>query len=238
LKNRDGEVTSHLSGLFYRSINFLEAGIRPVFVFDGEPPQLKRETIEERIVARKKAEEAWQVALAEGDVRKAWSKATRASRLTGLMISDSKRLLEFLGIPWIQAPSEGEAQASCLVINGTAYAAASQDFDSLLFGCPRLIRNLAVSGKRRLPKSNKFITIDPEEVLMDQVLRSLGITREQLVDIGIRGSRVSVRRKHLPLFENMAQSNPQNPLVGSKESNCLKNYGEYSFPQRYAMSQI
>ena len=185
LKNRDGEVTSHLSGLFYRCVNFLEANIKPVFVFDGEPPKLKRETIMQRAAARREAEVAWQAALAEGDIRRAWSKATRASRLTGMMIEDSKKLLETMGIPWVQAPSEGEAEASCMVIKGLAHAAASQDFDALLFGCPRLVRNLAISGKRRMPKSNKFVQVDPEEVFLDNVLRGLGVTREQLVDIGI-----------------------------------------------------
>ena len=185
LRNRDGEVTSHLSGLFYRCINFLEAGIRPIFVFDGEPPELKKDTIDERIAARRAAETAWHEALAEGDIRKAWSKATRSSRLTGMMIDDSKKLLELLGIPCVQAPSEGEAQASCMTMKGLAHAAASQDFDSLLFGCPRLIRNLAISGRRRLPRSNRFVQIEPELVNLEDVLRTLGATREQLVDIGI-----------------------------------------------------
>ena len=185
LKNRDGEVTSHLSGLFYRSVNFLEAGVRPVFIFDGEPPALKRETINQRISERREAEEAWQEALAEGDIRKAWSKATRASRLTGKMVEDSKKLLDLLGIPCIQAPSEGEAQASYMVTRGVAYASASQDFDSLLFGCPRLVRNLAISGKRRLPRTNRFMTVEPEEILLDDVLKTLGMSREQLVDVAI-----------------------------------------------------
>jgi len=185
LKNRDGEVTSHLSGLFYRCVNLLEAGIRPVFVFDGRPPELKRETIRARAAARTDAEIAWKEALAEGDVRKAWSKAPRSSRLTGKMIEDSEKLLEHMGIPWVQAPSEGEAQASIMVSKGIAHAAASQDFDSLLFGCPRLVRNLAISGKRRLPRTNKFVTVEPEEVLLDQVLTSVGVTRAQLVDMGI-----------------------------------------------------
>lgn len=208
LKNRDGEVTSHLSGLFYRCINFLEADIKPVFIFDGEPPALKRETIEQRILERKKAEEAWQEALAEGDIRRAWSKATRASRLTGKMIEDSKKLLELLGIPCVQAPSEGEAQASYMVIRGLAYASASQDFDSLLFGCPRLVRNLAISGKRRLPRSNRFVTIEPEEILLDDVLMTLGVSREQLIDIGIlvgtdfnRGVRGLGPKKSLALIK-------------------------------------
>lgn len=185
LRDKDGEVTSHLSGLFYRSINLLEAGIKPVFIFDGQPPALKRETIEQRIAERKTAEEAWKEALAEGDVRKAWSKATRSSRLTKSMIDDSKKLLELLGIPFVQAPSEGEAQASYMVIRGVAHVSASQDFDSLLFGCPRLVRNLAISGKRRLPRTNKFVVIEPEEILLEGALRTLGITREQLVDVGI-----------------------------------------------------
>lgn len=185
LRDRDGEVTSHLSGLFYRCVNFLEAGVRPIFVYDGKPPELKKETIEKRVAARMDAEVQWKEALAEGDVRRAWSKATRASRLTGMMIEDSRSLLEYMGIPWIQAPSEGEAQASYMVLTGQAHAAASQDFDALLFGCPRLLRNFAISGKRRLPKSNKFVNIDPEEVLLDKVLATTGVTRNQLVDMGI-----------------------------------------------------
>jgi len=185
LKNRDGEVTSHLSGLFYRCINLLEVGIKPVLIYDGKPPELKRETIRARTAARMEAEVAWKEALAEGDVRRAWSKATRASRLTSIMIEDSKRLLEHMGIPWVQAPSEGEAQASAMVSRGMAHAAASQDFDALLFGCPRLVRNLAISGKRRLPRTNKFVNVDPEEVLLDQVLGSIGVSRPQLIDMGI-----------------------------------------------------
>jgi len=185
LKNRDGEVTSHLTGLFYRCVNFLEIGIKPAFVFDGKPPELKHETIQARIAVRKDADIAWKEALAEGDVRRAWSKATRSSRLTGKMIEDSKMLLDDMGIPWIQAPSEGEAQASSMVSEGIAHAAASQDFDALLFGCPRLIRNLAISGKRRVPRTDKFVNVDTEEVLLDQVLASIGITRQQLVDMGI-----------------------------------------------------
>jgi len=102
-----------------------------------------------------------------------------------MMIEDSRTLLEYLGIPWIQAPSEGEAQASYMVQIGQAHAAASQDFDALLFGCPRLLRNLAISGKRRLPKSNKFVNVDPEEVLLDKVLATIGVSRNQLVDMGI-----------------------------------------------------
>jgi len=211
LRDRDGEVTSHLSGLFYRCVNFLEAGIRPVFVFDGEPPKLKQETIQQRAAARSQAEVAWKEALAEGDIRRAWSKATRSSRLTGMMIEDSMRLLEYLGIPWIQAPSEGEAEASYLVRKGKAYAAASQDFDSLLFGCPRFVRNLAISGKRRLPKTNRFIQVELEEILLEQTLQNLEITREQLVEIGILIG---------------TDYNPGVKGIGSKKAlNIIKKYG-------------
>lgn len=185
LRNRDGEVTSHLSGLFYRCINFIEVGMKPVFVFDGEPPSLKQETIRQRSEARIEAEEAWKEALAAGEVRQAWTKATRASRLTGVMIEDSKRLLRYMGIPSVQAPSEGEAQAAYMVQVDQADAAASQDFDSMLFGCPRLIRNLAISGKRRMPRTNKFIQVEPEEIILSELLESLNVTREQLVDMGI-----------------------------------------------------
>ena len=113
------------------------------------------------------------------------TKAMQTSRLTGEMIDQSKRLLDLLGVPVVQAPGEGEAQASAMARNGTAYAAASQDFDSLLFGSPRLVKNLAISGRRKLPRKEVFVEVHPEEISLDATLVNLGITREQLVDMGL-----------------------------------------------------
>jgi flap endonuclease-1 len=184
LMDREGRVTSHLSGLFYRSAALLELGIRPLYVFDGKPPELKKKTIEERRAVKETAEREWKLALEAGDLKRALSKATRTSRLDSDMIEDSVSLLDAMGIPWIRAPSEGEAQMGHMVRKGDLWAGASQDFDALLFGTPNLVRNLTLAGKRRLP-SGKTIDVSPEIIALSDVLSELHISREQLVDMSI-----------------------------------------------------
>lgn len=185
LMDRMGRVTSHLSGLFYRTINFLEEGIKPVYVFDGKPPVLKTGTVDERRKLREEAKEKWEEALARGEIEEARKFAQAASFITDEMISESKELLEALGVPHVQAPSEGEAQAAYMVKKGDAWCTASQDYDSLLFDAPRLIRNLAISGRRKLPGRKEYVKVEPELISLEEVLRTHGITREQLVAIGI-----------------------------------------------------
>ncbi len=185
LMDRRGRVTSHLSGIIYRLSNFVAAGIKPVLVFDGEPPRLKARTIEARGEVKRRAEREWREAVEIGDLATARTKAMQTSRLTDEMVDQSKRLLEFLGVPWVQAPAEGEAQASAMARAGTAFAAASQDFDALLFGSPRLVKNLAISGRRKLPRKDVFVDVQPEEISLEATLTNLGITREQLVDMGL-----------------------------------------------------
>lgn len=185
LKDKQGRVTSHLSGLFYRNVSLLEEGLIPVYVFDGKPPALKEKTIKERIALKEKAEEEYRLSLAMGDYEKAKSFASRTSRLTQEMVTESKALLNSLGIAVIDAPSEGEAEASYMCSLGLVYSAVSQDYDSILFGSPRLIRNLTVTGKRRYGRTGRVVDVKPEMISSDDVLRKLGITREQLVDIGI-----------------------------------------------------
>ena len=150
LRDSKGRITSHLSGLFYRTANFVEAGIKPAYVFDGTPPVLKRLTVKQRIEVRKEAEVSWKRALEEGRVEDARKYAQRSGRLDHVMIKQAQSLLDQMGLPWIQAPGEGEAQAAHLAKRGDAWAAASQDFDSLLFGAPTLVRNLAVTGSNAL----------------------------------------------------------------------------------------
>lgn len=185
LMDRQGRVTSHLSGLFYRTINLAEAGIKPVYVFDGKPPELKKKELESRFARREEAEKKYEVARKTGRVEEARKYAVQAIRLTKEMVEDSKRLLTAMGIPWVQAPEEGEAQASYIARKGDAWAAGSQDYDSLLFGAPRLARNLTITGKRKLPGKDVYVTIKPEIIELDKLLKSLGITREQLILIGI-----------------------------------------------------
>jgi flap endonuclease-1 len=184
LMDRDGRVTSHLSGLFYRTAALLELGIRPAYVFDGKPPELKRKTIEARIAAKQEAEVEWKKALEEGDLKRALSKATRTAKLDSDMIEESLSLLDGLGVPWIKAPSEGEAQMGHMARKGDVWAGASQDFDAILFGTPTLVRNLTLAGKRRLP-SGKTVDVTPELVTLSDVLGELQVSREQLVDMGV-----------------------------------------------------
>lgn len=184
LMDRDGRVTSHLSGLFHRTAALLELGVRPVYVFDGKPPELKKRTIEERRAAKAQAEAEWKKALEEGDLKRALSKATRTARLDSDMIEDAVSLLDAMGVPWIKAPSEGEAQMGHMAQKGDVWAGASQDFDAILFGTPTLVRNLTLAGKRRLP-SGRQVEVVPELITLQDVLSKLGITREQLVDMAI-----------------------------------------------------
>ncbi|MEM5829460.1 MAG: flap endonuclease-1 [Candidatus Aenigmatarchaeota archaeon] len=183
LRDSKGRITSHLSGLFYRTSNLIEAGVKPIFVFDGEPPKFKKRTVEERKAVREKAKEKWEEALKKGE--KAITYAQAAVELTDEMIKDSKELLDAMGIPWIQAPSEGEATCAHLCKKNEVFATGSQDMDSLLFGSPRLVRNLSITGKRKLPRKEAYIEVKPEIIELQQVLSNLGITREQLIIIGM-----------------------------------------------------
>jgi len=185
LKDSTGKVTSHLSGLLYRTSNLVELGIKPIYVFDGTPPALKETEIRRRAKVKQAAQVQYERALKEGKIQEARMYAQATSRLKDYMEEDSKKLLELMGIPWVQAPSEGEAQAAHLTKRGDADLCASQDYDSLLFGAPKLVRNVTISGRRRLPSKNISIEVVPEIVELDQVLKECGITYEQLVDVGI-----------------------------------------------------
>ena len=185
LSDHNGKITSHISGLFYRNINFLSLGIKPVYVFDGKPPSLKSAEIQRRKQVKKDATIKYEIAISEGNYAEAKKFAQQTSVLRDDMVEESKKFLDLFGIPSIQAPSEGEATAAHLTSTGQAYASASQDFDSLLFGAKRLVRNFTNSGKRKLPNRNTTIEIEPELILLDKTLADLGVTREQLVDIGI-----------------------------------------------------
>jgi len=180
-----GRITSHLSGLFYRTINILEEGIIPVYVFDGKPPEEKRAELERRKKIKEEAEKKLEKAKVEGKVEDMRKYSQAAIKLTNEMVDESKKLLENMGIPVIQAPSEGEAEAAYLNLIGITWASASQDYDSILFGAKRLIRNLTITGKRKLPNKDVYVEITPEIVETDLLLKKLGITREQLIDIAI-----------------------------------------------------
>jgi len=185
LKDHTGRITSHLSGLLYRTSNLVEMGIKVVYVFDGVPPTLKEVEIKRRSRVKEEAVVKYEKALQEGRMEEARTYAQMTSRLKDYMTDDAKRLLNLIGIPWIQAPSEGEAQAAHLAKKRDTDFCASQDYDSLLFGAPQLVRNVTISGRRKLPRKNVYIEVVPEIVELDKVVKELGITHEQLIDIGI-----------------------------------------------------
>ena len=185
LANDKGEITSHLSGLFYRNANLLMENIKPIYVFDGKANELKMVEIQRRSQLKKEATEKYQLAIEEGRMEDARKYSTRTAVLTDKMVEESKKLISYLGIPYIQAPSDGEAAAAYLTKREVAFAAASQDYDSILFGAKRLVRNLAISGKRKVPNRNVYVEVEPEIFEHDRVLREIGLTPEQLVDVGI-----------------------------------------------------
>ena len=185
LTNNNGEVTSHLSGLFYRNVNLLAENIKLIYIFDGKPSPLKSKEIDRRRQVKQDALNKYQEAITAGRFEDARKYGQATSVLTDKMVEESKMILTLLGIPYIQAPSEGEAAAAQLTQSNIAFACASQDYDSLLFGAKRLIRNLAISGKRKVPNRNVYVDIEPEVIEQQQLLNETGLNLEQLVDIGI-----------------------------------------------------
>ena len=183
LKDSSGNVTSHLSGLFYRNIKLLENNIRPVYIFDGDAPDLKEKETTRRRKEREKARKEWKKLKEEGKVSEAYSKATQSSKLTSDMVKESKQLLDAMGIPFVQAPSEGEAQAAKMT-TGQLYAVGSQDWDCLLFGADKMIRNLT-SRRTRKTSGGGRKEVHPELIQRKQVLNQLEISQEKLRWMGI-----------------------------------------------------
>lgn len=186
LRDSEGRTTSHLAGLLFRTTRLmLDYDLRFVFVFDGSPHPLKATVLTERRVAREKARTEWGEALRKHDFQTAWSKAVMMSKLDKPMIDDAKHLLSLIGVPHVQAPSEGEAQAAFMAIRGDVWAASSRDYDSILFGSPRVVRYLTISGREFLPSKGLSRPLKPELIELPSLLGYCGITREQLVDLAI-----------------------------------------------------
>jgi flap endonuclease-1 len=186
LADSRGRITSHLSGLFYRTTRLIaDYGPQMVFVFDGKPPALKSAEIARRRSIKERYDAEYKEAVQAGDLEKAYSKATMTSRLTREMVDETRQLLRLLGLPVVQAPSEGEAQAAHMAAAGLVWAAASKDYDCLLFGTPRLLRFLTISGKEFLPSKGAFRAITPELIETQDLLDHYRISREQLIDLAI-----------------------------------------------------
>jgi flap endonuclease-1 len=174
LMDSQKNVTSHLSGLFYRTIKLMQYGIKPVYVFDGKPPRLKSGTISQRSDIKDEAEYEWRKAQEEGRIEDAKKYAMRTSRLTREMRAEAQDLLRYMGVPVVCAPSEGEAECVHICKKGGAWAVGSQDYDSLLLGSPRLVKGMSLSG-----------TLELSIIHLEKALAQLGLTREQLIDLSI-----------------------------------------------------
>lgn len=201
LMDTHGNVTSHLSGIFYRTTELLEYGIKPIYVFDGVPSVLKDKTNMARIKRREDAHKAWQQAKETGDIEAMRTFAQASTRIDKNIIESSKELLNLMGVGYMNAPGEGEAQASWMSKKGLVYAAASQDYDTLLFGSKYVVRNLTFSGKRKLPRKNVYVNVEPEIASFEDTLKLLDLSHRQLVWVGIllgtdfdEGIRESARR--------------------------------------------
>ena len=175
LMDQNGNVTSHLSGILYRTASIVDKGIKPIYVFDGDSSEHKAKTIEQRKAIKEEAMEKWEEAKAAGNIEEARKFAIRTSRMSPYILESSKKLLDYMGIPYVQAKGEGEAQGAYMVEQGDAWAVASQDYDCLLFGAPRIIRNLTLSGGL----SNL------EYLELQKVLEEIDLTREQLIDVAL-----------------------------------------------------
>ena len=173
--DQNGNVTSHLSGILYRTASIVDKGIKPIYVFDGDSSEHKAKTLEQRRAIKEEAMEKWEEAKAAGNIEEARKFAIRTSRMSPYTLESSKKLLDYMGIPYVQAEGEGEAQGAYMVEQGDAWAVASQDYDCLLFGAPRIVRNLTLSGGL----SNL------EYLELEKVLNEIDLTREQLIDVAL-----------------------------------------------------
>ncbi len=184
LLDRAGNVTSHLQGLLSRTLNLAGRGIKLVYVFDGVPPVLKLQEQEARNSRKVAAEEKYNDAVDEEDLQSMYKYAKQFSRLNSTMVEECKQLLRALGIPVVEAPSEAEAQAAFMCRKGDVWGVASQDADALLFGTPRLLRNVTLSQKRKTSSGKEVYTF-LECIELKEVLKTLDLTHDQLIVLGI-----------------------------------------------------
>jgi len=185
LKDSKGRITSHLNGLFARTTNLMRQNLKLVFVFDGEVPKLKSRERERRRKLKEKAQSQYEAAKKDQDITLMKKFAQRTTRLTPEMVDQAKQLLDALGVPWVQAPSEGEAQAAYMAKKGDVYAAISQDYDTLLYETPILLLNLSVSSRKKMPGKLGYKTVPPQKIIHKELLEELGITNDQLIALAM-----------------------------------------------------
>lgn len=176
LTNEAGEVTSHIQGMFTRTIRLLESGMKPVYVFDGQAPDLKREELKKRFEKRTDATEDLAGAQEAGNKEDVEKYSKRTVKVTRQHNEDCKKLLRMMGVPVVEAPSEAEAECASLCKEGKVYAVASEDMDSLTFGSPKFVRHLMEPSARKIPVMEFDISM---------VLEELELSMDQFIDMCI-----------------------------------------------------
>merc|ERR1719226_349471 len=176
LTNEDGKVTSHIIGMLTRTLKLMEAGIKPVYVFDGKPPELKLGELAQRRAKREEAEKNLAEAQEKGDEEQIQKNTKMTTRVTKEQNEETKTLLRLMGVPIVDAPSEAEATCAALCRDGKVYAAATEDADCLTFGTKVLIRNLMAAESQK-----KQIL----EVTLERALEQLNVTMDQFIDFCI-----------------------------------------------------
>ncbi|KAI0127659.1 PIN domain-like protein [Xylariales sp. AK1849] len=176
LMNEDGETTSHLMGMFYRTLRMVDNGIKPLYVFDGKPPKLKSGELAKRFQRKAEAHEGLEEAKETGTAEEVEKFSRRTVRVTREHNAECQRLLKLMGIPYIIAPTEAEAQCAVLARAGKVYATASEDMDTLCFESPILLRHMTYSEQRKEPI---------QEIHLGKVLEGLAMDRKQFVDLCI-----------------------------------------------------
>ena len=174
--NTGGNITSHLTGTFYRTIRMVCNGISPVYVFDGKPPGMKSEEIEKRTLKRIEAQKVLEKAMEAGDTEEIKKQNLRLLKVNESHINDCKKLLDLMGTPYIQSPCEAEAQCADLVKSGTVDAVGAEDMDALAFGCKLLLRDFTTSESRNIPV---------KEYDLRKILEKFEINEDQFIDLCI-----------------------------------------------------
>ncbi|CAI2304512.1 unnamed protein product [Caenorhabditis sp. 36 PRJEB53466] len=176
LQSEDGETTSHLMGMFYRTIRMIDNGIKPVYVFDGKPPDMKSGELEKRTERRAEAEKALTEAKEKGELKDVEKFERRLVKVTKQQNEEVKKLLGLMGIPVVEAPCEAEAQCAHLVKAGKVYGTATEDMDALTFGSTVLLRHMLAAESKKIPI---------KEFNLARVLEDMKLTEEEFIDLCI-----------------------------------------------------
>jgi flap endonuclease-1 len=176
LTSIDGETTSHLMGTFYRTIRLLENGMKPVYVFDGKPPDHKGGELAKRAERREEAQKSLDKATEAGDAAEMEKFNRRLVKVTKEHNNEAKELLKLMGVPYVEAASEAEAQCAAMVKAGKVFGVATEDMDALTFGSNVLLRHMTFSEARKMPV---------QEIHYEKVLKGLDLEQDSFIDLCI-----------------------------------------------------